>query len=115
MPDTATTTDQIAALARDYRKLDTARAAIEARQADIKTRVRDLMSVGQKVDVDGKAVTLTAQRKLNVDLAASYLPTELRAQCLVETYDVKALRQYLAPTVIEACMVESGAPRVTLA
>lgn len=110
-PDTA---DQIAALARDYRNLDLQKALIEEQQDNIRTRVRDLLDVGDCVDVDGKPVRVEPNRRFDPARAAAELPPELLALCTVSKVDPATARKTLPPAVYSSLMSEVGKPRVVI-
>ena len=112
---TPTVAEQVAALARDYRRLDNDKALIEEAQDGIKRRVRDLLDVGDRVEVDGKAVTVSVNRRFDPARAAVELPPELRDLCTVTKVDPTAAKKVLPPAVYESLMSEVGQPRVVLA
>ena len=109
-----TTTDQVAALARDYRNLDLQKSLIEEQQENIRQRVRDLLDVGDSVDVDGKAVRVEPNRRFDPARAAAELPPDLLALCKVEKVDSAAARKVLPPSLYESLMSAVGKPRVVL-
>lgn len=107
-------TDQVTALTRDYRQLDLQKVMIEEQQAGIRTRIRDLLDVGDRVDVDGRTVSVTANRRFDPKLAEKELPTELLAMCKVEKVDAALAKRVLPPALFETFMAEVGAPVVRL-
>lgn len=109
------TTAQVTALARDYRNLDNQKALIEEQQDSIKTRVRNLLDVGDAVDVDGRTVRVEPNRRFDPVRAAKELPAELLVLCKVEKVDPAAARKVLPPAMYQALMSDVGQPRVVLA
>lgn len=78
----------------------------------LKTELRDRLDIGDYT-LDGRpAVRITQTRRLDVDKAAGMLPVELRELARSTSYDVRKLREYLAPAFIAECMVETGNPSV---
>lgn len=110
-PDTAT---QVAALARDYRLLDNQKSLIEEQQTNIRTRVRQMLNVGDSVDVDGRMVRVEPNRRFDPVRAAAELPPSLLEMCRVEKVDPTLAKRTLPPALYESLMSEVGQPRVVL-
>jgi hypothetical protein len=101
---------------RELVALEAQRAEIVAEADEIKARIRSHLEVGAQVEVDGRQVlSIQPNRRLDVDAAVALLPAEVLPLVQTLTVDPKKVRQYLAPALVERCMVEAGQPKVVLA
>jgi hypothetical protein len=108
-------TGQVTELTRAWRDLDLQRADLVEQQDEIRARIRKLLVPGDRVDVDGKTVTCTANRRFDVEMAAALLEEPVRAICYTTALDSKKVKQHLTPALLDACMVSQGEPVVRLA
>ena len=96
-----------------YLELDEQRRKIEAEQAEIKHRLRDLGS-GEHEAPCGVKVSVTPQRRFNAERARAVLPSDLFSMCQATVVDTKTAKSVLPPALYESCMIESGVARVVL-
>lgn len=84
-------------------------------ETELKARLRKILAVGQKGLVEGvPVVALQPNRRFDVEAGIALLPAELRDLCRADGYDPKKIKQYLAPALVETCMVDAGEPKVVL-
>lgn len=108
-------------------ELDTDTARIVARLAELQATISDLSAEAEALkaelrslpagdhDIDGRpALRIVPTRRFDAEKALELVPDPLRGECHVTVVDPKKVREYLAPALVDACMVESGKPRVTV-
>jgi len=108
-------TGQVTELTRAWRSLEMRRAEIADQQDEIRARIRKLLILGDRLDVDGKTVTCTANRRFDVERGAALLDPAVKEICYSSTLDPKKVKAQLTPALLDACMVEQGEPVVRLA
>ena len=107
--------------------LDTDTANIVAKLADLQARIADLTGQAEALKAELRSLppgdhTIGGQpvlriiptRRFDPAKALELVPEPLRDQCYVRTLDAAAVKQYLAPALVETCMVESGKPKVAV-
>lgn len=116
MTDPTTTTELdadrariVAALADLNDKIATLNADAEALKAELRN-----LPAGDYL-LDGRpALRIVTSRRFDADKALELVPEPLRPECYTTAVDPKKVREYLAPALVDACMVTSGKPRVTV-
>lgn len=88
-----------------------AKAELDAEADEIKAQLRDL-GPGSHAAGDYK-VSITVQRRFDPALAKQVLSDET-FESLCTAFDTKRAKQILAPAIYDACMSESGDPRVVV-
>ena len=92
------------------------RAQIVEEENELKETLRRCLAVGTRGTINGQlAVTLVANRRFDADAGAGLLDPALRDRCTLVGFDPRKVRQYLAPALVEACMVAVGEAKVVLA
>lgn len=104
------TVERAAELAAEYLDLTNRQRAIAERLDAVKAELRDL-GAGPHT-VGDLTVTVTPSRRFNPDQAARVLPAELLAQITAPAVSSSLAKRILPPALYDACMVESGDPRV---
>lgn len=106
--------------ANDLIELTGELARLQAAIADFTNRAETIKDVLRKLgDGDHEAagrpvVRVQTSRRFNVAKAYELVPEPLRVACMTTQIDPAKVRQYLAPALVDACMEESGKPRVSL-
>lgn len=106
-------------------ELDVDTARLVSRLVDLQDRIADLTSEAEAVKaelrslnpgdyaINGQpALRIQPTRRFDADKALEYVPEPLRDQCYSTVVDPKKVKQYLAPALADACMVEVGKPKV---
>lgn len=117
-------TDTTQAPAHD---LDADSAALVGRLAEINERIANLTSQAESIKAELRSLTpgdyasggntvlrIVPTRRFDADKALELVPEPLRPECYTTAVDAKKVRSYLAPALLDACMVESGKPKVVL-
>lgn len=118
-----TTTDQTQPTA----ELDVDTANLVARLADLNAKIADLNTEAEAIKAELRSLTpgdythggrpalrVVATRRFDPVKGFELVPEALRPNCYTQEIDAKKVKEYLAPALLEACMVESGKPRVTV-
>lgn len=116
MPDTTTTTEldvDTARLVSHLADLNAKIAELTAEAEGMKAELRSLTA--GDYTLDGRpALRIIPTRRFDVDKALGYVPEPLRAECYTTAADPKKVKQYLAPALADACMVDAGKPKVVI-
>lgn len=107
--------------------LDADTGRIVAHLADINARIADLTSQAEALkaelralppadyDIDGRpALRITPTRRFDPAKGLELVPEALRDQCYSTVVDAAKVREYLAPALVDACMVDAGKPKVVI-
>lgn len=104
-------------LARDLIDVQEQIAALGERAMNLKAQLAEAIGVGNSLDLpNGVAVTVREpNRRFNADRAAQLLAPEVLELCKADGYDVKKLKSFLSPVLLEQVMEASaGAPIVSV-
>lgn len=109
-------------------ELDTDTARIVSRLVDLQAIIAEKTAEAEALkaelrslppgehDIAGKPVLrIIPNRRFDPAKALELVPESLRDQCYSNTLDSAKVKQYLAPALLDACMVEVGKPKVVLA
>lgn len=89
------------------------RAEIDVEIADLKAKLRSTLNVGQRGTINGQpVVSVSVNRRFDVELALVKLPADLVAMCMSTKFDPKQAKAVLPPAIYEGCMSPSGEPIV---
>lgn len=106
---------QLTDLISRLRDINSKLADLTAAADDIKSQIRQAVPAGARALIDGQpAVTVSANRRFDPDLAKTVLPPELVQLCLVEKVDGAQAKRNLPPAVYEQLMTDVGQPVVRL-
>lgn len=105
------TTIDLDADVRAYLDLTERIEELTAERENIKARLR-ATGVGRHDTSFGVVVSVSANRRFNIDGAWSALTPEQQALCL--SPDAKKVRSQLPPALADAFMDDAGEPRVTV-
>lgn len=90
-------------------------ADLTAQAESLKAELRVMCAPGDYADPAGlPMLRITTQRRFDVDAAAALVPEDQRRECFSVAWDAAKVRGHLTPLQVEACMVESGKPKVAL-
>jgi hypothetical protein len=99
------TPDDLNADVKTYLDLDDKVKDLQARQADIKARMRDNLAIGKHETDLGVHVTVSApSRRFNLARAVDLLQPELREQCKADGYDASKVKRFLPPALLDVAM-----------
>lgn len=108
MADTTT-----AELVARYLDLDAKRAAIVEEQDVIKAQLRTALPVG-KHPTDTGTVTVSVNRRFDETTARGVLDETVIAAATRPKLDSSVVKKLVPPVTYEACMKESGDPKVSI-
>lgn len=111
---TAIDNTEAADLVKQLHHLSADIAELQALADDIKGRLRATLDVGTYTVEGNDIIRLAPNRRFDVDAAIALVPAEFRENCATRGWDPKKVKEYLAPALVETCMVEAGQPRVSL-
>lgn len=111
----------------DTTQLDTDTARLVASLADLNAQIADLTERAEVLKaelralppadytIDGRpALRITPTRRFDPEKGLQLVPEDLRESCYSKVVDAKKVREYLAPALADACMVDAGKPKVTV-
>jgi hypothetical protein len=102
-------------LVRDLADLNAHIAKLTADAEAIKTELRARCEAGDYVEDGGRTVLkIVPTRKFDVARALELVPEPLREACYTTAPDPAKVKEYLAPALVESCMVVNGKPKVVL-
>lgn len=87
-------------------------ARLNAEAEGIKSMLRALPPGDYANDQGTPIVRIMPNRRFDAEKGLSLLPEELREGCYKRVADPTLVREYLAPKLAEACMVEVGKAKV---
>lgn len=96
---------------RAYLDLSERIEQLTAERENIKARLR-AAGVGRHETTFGVAVSVSSNRRFNIDAAWAALTAEQQALCL--SPDAKKVRSQLPPALADAFMEDAGEPRVVI-
>ena len=89
------------------------RAEVDAEIAELKTKLRSTLTVGQRGSIAGRVVlAVTANRRFDAAYAERTLPPELVVLCMVSVLDRMRAKLVPPPALYDSCMREAGEPVV---
>lgn len=108
-------------------QLDTDTARIVDALADLNARISDLTDQAEALKaelrqlppadylIDGRpALRIIPTRRFDPARALELVPEPLREECYVRSLDAARVKKYLAPALVDTCMVDSGKPKVVV-
>lgn len=81
---------------------------------DLKQLLRSRLHAGTYTMNGDDVIAIRPNRRFNIDAGVALLPEQLREACRADGYDPKKVKEYLAPALLEQCMIEVGQPKVVL-
>lgn len=106
-------------------ELDVDTGRVVSRLVDLNAKIAELTAEaeGLKAELRGlhpgdynlngrPALRVAATRRFDATKGLELVPEPLREQCYSTTVDAKKVKEYLAPALVDTCMVEVGKPQV---
>lgn len=110
-----TLSDTLAPLASELANILEAKADLEARERDIKARIRAAVPGPDTYQAGDVALSISVNRRFDPQVAERVLPTDLLDLCRISKVDAAAAKEVLPPAAYAACMSEVGEYRVGFA
>lgn len=108
-------------------ELDGDTAALVGRLAELNDKIADLNGQAEAVKAElrnlaagdygiggAPALRIVPTRRFDPAKALELVPEPLRAECYSTAVDPAKVKQYLAPALVDLCMVAAGKPKVVL-
>lgn len=85
---------------------------LQQQRDGVKAAIRALIGAGTVETESGARITVTPNRRLSLERLRPMLTDQQVAECTIEILSNQLIKRYVAPDVVDACMVEVGEPVV---
>lgn len=99
-------------LADRYLQLTEQIEALQEQREAVKGAIRAMIGIGAINCHGGVKMSVTPNRRLNLDQARAYLTEQQITDCSITVLSNPLVKKALSPELVEACMAEIGDPIV---